>query len=686
MDIDSNKRKIKILFIHPSLEVGGAEDLRFIVLRCLSKKNNYDLKVCCIEKIGKIGEQIKEFGIEVICLNRTSKPYNIFTTLSLFIYLLKNRFDIVQTSLFNANFHGRIAAFLARVPVIISEEHSEHYQYNSLRFLPHIYSDRILARFTDRIICCSRNLMNSISKLENIPLHKLFLLVNTFDMEKLKITRQPLDLRRELGLSENDLVIGNIASLCKRKNQGVLIKVLRLISEKLPNARLLFVGEEDPEIKQELLSLVYSLNLSGKILFLGRKDNIADYLNIMDIFVLPSLFEGIPLAMLEAMYMQVPVVASEVGGVSEIIINNKNGILVKPNNIEALAGAITGLIINKEKRIRLAQEGRKTTLERFTIEGYITELENLYNQLYKIEITKAISAFDVIYDRAIKKVPHLQPWEGHYLVRKTETEILAHRFNFNKSSIGLDVGCGNAFQSVLLASVSKKMFATDLFKENGATHSLGISKAQDLINRLNINNVTLISCSALSLPFTDNYFDFVFSSSVLEHIKNRGPVLGELKRVLRPDGYLITIVPTHMASIYAFPHAFLYLLAKISKLNSHNTSYKNTLDSGAIHSLIKRFNKNHPSFPLPEPHGDYPNIFSELSQQFPSKWNKLINKSGFKVIKNFSTCLMPWLLIEPFSCKLAAKIYNNSRRLHLGAMGKLSSLGYITCFIATNNK
>lgn len=285
--------------------------------------------------------------------------------------------------------------------------------------------------------------------------------------------------------------------------------------------------------------------------------------------------------------------------------------------------------------------------------------------------------FDIIYDRAIREIPHLQPWQGHYLVRKTETEILAHRFNFDKSYIGLEIGCGNAFQSVLLASVSKKIFAIDLFKENGTTHSLGISKAQDLINRLNINNVTMISCSALSLPFTDNYFDFVFSSSALEHIEDRESALYEIRRVLKNNGYLILILPTHMPSIYAFPHVLLYILARALKLFNINKSK----DSSTI-SLADRFNKNHRSFPLPEPHGNYPNIFKELSQQFPNKWINLINKSRFKVVESFPTCLLPWLLIEPFSTDIGSRLYRSIKKIHMGAFDCLSFLGYLNCFIA----
>ena len=372
--------KIKILYIYPSLGVGGAEELRLLALQRLQQRDTYEIKVCCIEKLGEIGEKIRDLGIEVFCLNKKAKPNNLSATLSLLKYLLRNKFDIVQTSLFHANFHGRIAAALARVPIIISEEHSEHYQYRSLKFLPYIWSDKILSIFTKKIICCSQNLMDSIAKLEGLPEKKLYLLLNTFNADKLKVTKSPGELKAELGLFDNELVIGNVASLSYRKGQDLLIKAFKIINDRLPCTRLVFVGDEVCEFKQGLLRLVSEFGLEGKVLFLGQRPNVADYLNIMDVFVLSSRFEGIPLVLLEAMYMQIPVVAARVGGVPEAIRDGKNGILTEPGNIASIANAVIKFLNDKEKRLKLSGEARRTVLEDFNAERHINRLENLYSE------------------------------------------------------------------------------------------------------------------------------------------------------------------------------------------------------------------------------------------------------------------------------------------------------------------
>jgi len=378
-----SNHKIKLLFNHPSLSTGGAEELRFLVLSRLKANPNYDLKVCCIEEIGEVGRKIEALGIEVFCLKRSSKPFNFLATLALFRYLKRNKFDIVQTSLFNANFHGRIAAFFAGVRIKISEEHSEHYQYRSFKFAPYVLADKGLSYITDKIVPCSHNLMKHIIKLEHIPQGKFFPLINTFDAQKLKVKKDLSQMRKELGLSDKDQVIGNVAALSSRKGQDKLIKAFKLIRDSFPAAKLLFIGNERKEFKEELLVLTKSLGLSGSVLFLGRKENIADYINLMDVFVLSSNFEGIPLALLEAMYMHRAVVASNIGGIPEVITHGKNGFLVDSTRPESIAQTVIQLLSDRQMKERVADEAFETARGQFNTEAYVEKLESLYSQLLK---------------------------------------------------------------------------------------------------------------------------------------------------------------------------------------------------------------------------------------------------------------------------------------------------------------
>jgi len=297
-------------------------------------------------------------------------------------------------------------------------------------------------------------------------------------------------------------------------------------------------------------------------------------------------------------------------------------------------------------------------------------------------------SIDEVYSQSVQNAKDLEPWEGYYLTRKTMLEVLASRFNFNKDSVGLEIGCGTAFQSILLAKFSKTIFATDLFYENKETHSLGMNIANQLIHRLEIDNLKLISSSGALLPFKGNDFDFVFSSSVLEHVEDKPGALKEMYRVLKSGGRLILILPTHMPSIYAFPHMLLYVIGwGIKRLNNRHKD-STALSRGTEKAAAKRFLDNHPSFPLPEPHGAYKNIFSEMIRQFPGRWRDLIKRAGFDIVDTFPTCILPWLLIEPFSTGFAARIYARTEGLHKKIARKkfLINIAYLAAFVAVKKK
>ena len=359
------------------LNFGGAEILRLALLKKW-QSSKYQVSVLCIEDAGEIGREIQKLEIPVYCLNQSSKPYNIRAAFFIWAFLLKNRFDIVETSLFNANFHGRIAAFLAGVRFIFSEEHSEHYQYNSIKFLPHILADKILSVITNRIICCCDTLRKDIINLEKINPKKFITILSSVELEGLRPLISRSELRNALKLLETDFVIGNVSSMSPRKGHEHLLRAFYLVKKAIPNSRLLLIGRELPSIKKNLEALANKLGIRSSVYFLGKKERIADYYTIIDVFALPSLCEGIPLVILEAIKMGIPVVSTNVGGIPEIISNNETGILVPPRNPEALSAGIIGLF-DKEKRLSLSKRAREQCLDRFKPERYLSELEDLYS-------------------------------------------------------------------------------------------------------------------------------------------------------------------------------------------------------------------------------------------------------------------------------------------------------------------
>ena len=371
-------KKVKVLYIHPALTFGGAEVQRLELLKKW-KSSKYKASILCIEKMGAIGYEIKKLGIPVYCLNQSSKPYNLKATFLLWLFLIRNRFDIVQTCLFNANFHGRIAAFLAGVKFIFSEEHSEHYQYTSMKFLPNIWADKILSGVTSKIICCCDTLRKDIAALEKINPKKIVTILSSINLENIKTSVSGSELKRDLKVPEENFVIGTIGSMSPRKGHEYLLRAFHIVKKAVPNLSLIFIGHEEKFIKKNLEELAKNLNVYDSVYFLGKKERIIDYYSMMDIFVLSSLCEGIPLVILEAMQMGIPVVSTNVGGIPEMISNNETGILVPSQDPQSLSNSIIDLLLNSQKRQYLAKVASEKSLDRFKPDRYLTELESLYS-------------------------------------------------------------------------------------------------------------------------------------------------------------------------------------------------------------------------------------------------------------------------------------------------------------------
>ncbi len=301
--------------------------------------------------------------------------------------------------------------------------------------------------------------------------------------------------------------------------------------------------------------------------------------------------------------------------------------------------------------------------------------------------------FGQIY-RKINGLKDYEPVPGDFLLKKTGMEMITRLLDVNGADMVLEVGCGSGVNSAFFSCIARHIVSTDLPYYNGATHSLGMTVASGLLNRLGVKNVDLVSCSGEGLPFCDNTFDLVFSSSVLEHIDNKEKALKEMLRVVKPGGTVIFIVPTYVQSIFAFLHLYLYTTKRIlevayTKVFGMPSKTDKVLlpkaDDGsrAGSTIIGSFRKSHPSFPLPEPHGSYNNIFQELSQQFPWKWTTLAKKCGARTVDSLAFLFLPFNVMEVFSTRSIARAYSALLSLHcLIAKSSLKYFSYSYCVTA----
>jgi glycosyltransferase involved in cell wall biosynthesis len=368
--------KIKVLFISVHLNYGGAEVGLATTLKNIDK-GRFDFTIVSIEKKGPIGEEIERLGFKVIYLNEIARLSNIALIKKVSRILRNEKPDILHTSLFYANFFGRMAALFNRPPVVITEERS---MYTEKRFY-HILIDKIFSGITDKIIVCSESVLNFTASQEGIRKDKFSLIYNAVDDRRFSIPDSREDIRRKFGLSSEDFIVGTVGSLISKKGHRFLIEAVNRSAGQIPSIKLLIAGEG--EERKNLENLAGSLGIGDRTLFMGARNDVPELMKAMDVFILPSLQEGFPRTLIEAMYMGLAVCVSNISGIPEIVRDGENGFLIEPGDIEAIAEKI--LLLQKDSGLRekLGFNARKTVESGYLAKNYLTSLEGLYSKLYE---------------------------------------------------------------------------------------------------------------------------------------------------------------------------------------------------------------------------------------------------------------------------------------------------------------
>lgn len=369
--------KIKVLFLINNLNRGGAER------NFLNQVNNLDrekfnLYFAAVLKEKKEDSFWPELRLEPeknICFN--FKSLSDWAAWFRFIrFLRKEKFDLVYSTLFFANFLnrvGRIFTFLKTKSVIREANIAE------VKPKKEMLADKILSFLTYKIIAVSEKVAASIVRLEKIPASKIVVIYNGIAPPEKVSERNAV--RQKFNLAYSDFVFLNVGMFkTEQKGQRYLIEAFDMLQREQfeNNLKLLLVGEGS--LKSEMEAAVKIKGLSGKVIFAGLQSDIHGLCRASDVFVLSSLWEGCPNVLLEAMINKLPVIATKVGGVEEMVEHLQTGYLAPAKDASELKQAMAFMLADNEKRREFGEKGFRRTLNDFSLEKNIKKLEFIFEK------------------------------------------------------------------------------------------------------------------------------------------------------------------------------------------------------------------------------------------------------------------------------------------------------------------
>lgn len=369
----------------------GAETQVVAMMAYLAQQPGIELSALLLNE-GRLADELRRLDITVIVLDET-RTSTLGTMLGLMRTLRDHPCDLVHVHKYKEGVLGTLAARFAGVPLVVRTMHglAEPFRgWQQLKMRAYMALDRAtLQVFGDLVIAVSQRMAETLWESGYRPT-MVTCIQNGLDLNRLVTTRQPAEVRCALGVAPDDVLIGTVGRLTLVKGHACLLQAAARILESETRARFLFAG--DGELQDELMTTAARLKIDRACLFIGSRRDVYDVVAALDVFVLPSLNEGLPMSLLEAMALGRPVVASDVGGIPEVMQHQVNGLLVPPGDAQQLAVACLQLAFDRDLAARLGARARQTIEAAFTHERSGSALLNVYRGLAARPLRRMVSA------------------------------------------------------------------------------------------------------------------------------------------------------------------------------------------------------------------------------------------------------------------------------------------------------
>ena len=378
---------MKVLHVITESNLGGAQRNTLLTLRGIVANGGEAHLACGPHGPGDETALIREAeksGVTVWKVRSLVRRVDPIRDLAAFLVLMRimirQDYDIVHTHSFKAGLLGRLAASLLRVPVIVHTFHGVPFDTRSESWKTRLCfrMERLLCRMCHRLVSVGEVLRHELIAHRVARPEKIATVRSGVDFSLFDRIPGERAVREELGVPADAPIVGFVGRLAEQKAPEILLEAFIIVKRCAPGAHLLFIGE-GPK-RDELLKMI-TPDLRGSVHLLGERQDVPRLLAAMDVFALPSRWEGVGRALTEAMYMKLPVVCTGVNGVPELVEDGVTGLISRPDDPVDLAEKILGLVNDRARAAALAQAGRKRVKALMSSESMVRALLDLYREL-----------------------------------------------------------------------------------------------------------------------------------------------------------------------------------------------------------------------------------------------------------------------------------------------------------------
>lgn len=368
---------MKILQLISSSSLFGAEMVAIELSKGLKYLYNCQSIIGIIENRLRqnieVMKKAKEKGLEVVIFKCAGK-LDISTVIQIKKFIKKNGINLIHCHGYKSNFYGLIST-KKYIPSVTT---NHNWLKNHWKLKIYCFLDGLWIRYFDRIVAVSNEIKKEMVKYR-IPEKKIRIIDNGIDINRYNKKTETEKIKKELGFKDDERIVGTIGCLKKEKGYFYLLRAGKEIIDINKNVKFLIVG--NGPLRNWLEDEADRLNIRKNIIFTGYRNDIPELLSAMDIFVLPSIREGLPIALLEAMASKTAVIATKVGAIPKVIQNEENGILLEPKDVNGLKDAIINLLNDNNKMQKLALQGYEKVKREFSSEIMCKRYFNIYKEL-----------------------------------------------------------------------------------------------------------------------------------------------------------------------------------------------------------------------------------------------------------------------------------------------------------------